>query len=71
MEGYLKPYKKKKVKSVVPLAKPFKRPKKVEFAYDAGEDRISKRNIISLSTGNCPTHPIRCSTSVCAFSVIF
>ena len=39
MEGYLKPYKKKKVKSVVRLAKPFKRPKKVEFAYDAGEDK--------------------------------
>jgi presequence protease len=39
MEGYLKPYKKKKVKSIVPLAKPFKRPKRVEFAYDAGEDK--------------------------------
>jgi Zn-dependent M16 (insulinase) family peptidase len=38
IEGYLKPYKKKKVKSVVPLAKPFKRPKKVEVAYDAGDD---------------------------------
>jgi Zn-dependent M16 (insulinase) family peptidase len=39
MEGYLKAYKRKKVKSVVRLAKPFKRPKKVEFAYDAGEDK--------------------------------
>src|SRR5215207_466070 len=38
MEGYLKPYKKKRVKSVVPLAKPFKRPKKVEAAYDAGDE---------------------------------
>ena len=38
MEGYLKEYKKKKVKSVVPLARPFKRPKKVEFPYDAGGD---------------------------------
>src|SRR5512139_3960858 len=38
MEGYLKDYKKKKVKSVVPLARPFKRPKKVEFPYDAGGD---------------------------------
>jgi Zn-dependent M16 (insulinase) family peptidase len=38
MEGYLKPYKKKKVKSFVPLAKPFKRPKKVEYAYNAGDD---------------------------------
>ncbi len=37
MEGYLKPYKKKKVKSIVPLAKPFKRPRKVEAAYSAGE----------------------------------
>ena len=39
MEVYLKPYKKKKVKSVVRLAKPFKRPKKLEFAYDAGDDK--------------------------------
>lgn len=38
MEGYLKPYKKKKVKSVVPLARPFKRPKKVEYSYNAGDD---------------------------------
>jgi presequence protease len=38
MEGYLKGYKKKKVRSLVPLAKPFKRPKKLEFAYDAGGD---------------------------------
>lgn len=38
MEGYLKPYRKKKVKSAVPLAKPFKRPKKVEIPYDAGSD---------------------------------
>lgn len=39
MEGYLKPYKKKKVKSVIPLARPFKRPKKVEAAYDAGSEQ--------------------------------
>jgi Zn-dependent M16 (insulinase) family peptidase len=38
MEGYLKPYKKKKVKSAVPLAKPFRRPRKVEIAYDTAED---------------------------------
>jgi len=38
MENYLKPYKKKKVKSAVPIAKTFKRPKKVEIAYDAGSD---------------------------------
>jgi Zn-dependent M16 (insulinase) family peptidase len=43
MEGYLKPYKKKKVKSVVPLAKPFKRPKKVEVAYDAGDDQDTEK----------------------------
>jgi presequence protease len=39
MEGYLKGYKKKKIKSVVPLAKPFKRPKKLDFPYDAGGDQ--------------------------------
>jgi hypothetical protein len=50
MEGYLKPYKKKKVKSVVPLAKPFKRPKKVEFAYDAGEDKdIDKKHYLVVN----------------------
>jgi presequence protease len=38
MEGYLKPYKKKKVKSAVPLAKSFKRPKKLEIPYDAADD---------------------------------
>ena len=50
MEGYLKPYKKKKVKSVVPLAKPFKRPKKVEVAYDAGEDQdIEKKHYLVVN----------------------
>jgi len=50
MEGYLKPYKKKKVKSVVPLAKPFKRPKKVEFAYDAGDDKdIEKKHYLVVN----------------------
>jgi Zn-dependent M16 (insulinase) family peptidase len=50
MEGYLKPYKKKKVKSVVPLAKPFKRPKKMEFAYDAGEDKdIDKKHYLVVN----------------------
>src|SRR6266498_1414344 len=43
MEDYLKPYKKKKVKSMVPLAKPFKRPKKLEVAYDAGNDKESEK----------------------------
>ena len=50
MEGYLKPYKKKKVKSVVPLAKPFKRPKKVQFPYDAGDDKdIDKKNYLTVN----------------------
>jgi len=50
MEGYLKPYKKKKVKSVVPLAKPFKRPKKVEFSYDAGDDKdIEKKHYLVVN----------------------
>ncbi len=43
MEGYLKPYKKRRVKSTVPLAKPFRRPKKVEYAYDAGDDQDIER----------------------------
>jgi presequence protease len=50
MEGYLKPYKKKKVKSVVPLAKPFRRPKKVEYAYDAGGDKdIEKKHYLVVN----------------------
>ena len=50
MEGYLKPYKKKKVKSVVPLAKPFKRPKKVEAAYDAGDDKdLEKKHYLVVN----------------------
>ena len=50
MEGYLKPYKKKKVKSVVPLSKPFKRPRKVETAYDAGDDQdIEKKNYLVVN----------------------
>jgi len=38
MEGYLKPYKKIRVKSQIPLAKPFKKPKKIQYSYDAGQD---------------------------------
>src|SRR5512134_1412255 len=50
MEGYLKPFKKKKVKSIVPLDKPFKRPKKVEYAYDAGEDKdIEKKHYLTVN----------------------
>lgn len=50
MEGYLKPYKKKKVKSIVPLAKPFKSPKKVEAVYNAGDDQdIEKKHYLVLN----------------------
>lgn len=50
MERYLKPYKKKKVKSVVPLAKPFRRAKKVEVAYDAGDDQeIDKKHYLVVN----------------------
>ena len=50
MEGYLKPYKKKKVKSVVPLARPFKRPRRMEFAYDAGDSKdIEKKNYLLVN----------------------
>ena len=50
MEGYLKPYKKKKVKSVVPLAKPFKRPRKMEYTYDAGDDKnIEKKHYLVVN----------------------
>ena len=50
MEGYLKQYKQKKVKSVVPLAKPFKRAKKVEETYDAGSDPdIEKKNYLTVN----------------------
>ncbi|MBK7452687.1 MAG: insulinase family protein [Anaerolineales bacterium] len=50
MEGYLKGYKKQKVKSVVPLAKPFKRAKKVECAYDAGSDsEIENKNYLVVN----------------------
>ncbi|MEP0806889.1 MAG: insulinase family protein [Chloroflexota bacterium] len=50
MEGYLKPYKKLRVKSQVPLKKPFKRPKKVQYAYDAGQDTdIKKKHYITVN----------------------
>ena len=50
MEGYLKGYKKKKVKSAVPLAKPFKRAKKVEYAYDAGSDsELENKNYLVVN----------------------
>jgi presequence protease len=50
MEGYLKGYKRKKVKSSVPKVKPFKRPKKVEFPYDAGDDQeIDKKHYLVIN----------------------
>ena len=50
MEGYLKSYKKKKVRSLIPLAKPFKRPKKVQYTYDAGDDPdIEKKNYLVIN----------------------
>jgi len=50
MEGYLKPYKKRKVRSVVPSAKPFKRPKKVEYSYDSGDDpNIAQKNYLVVN----------------------
>jgi Zn-dependent M16 (insulinase) family peptidase len=50
MEGYLKPYKKKKVRSTVPLARPFKRPRRVEYPYDAGEDQdLEKKHYLVVN----------------------
>lgn len=50
MEGYLKPYKKKRVKSAVPPVKPFKRPKKVEYGYNAGDDtNIEKKHYLVVN----------------------
>jgi Zn-dependent M16 (insulinase) family peptidase len=50
MEGYLKSFKKKKVKSVVPLAKPFKKPKKVEYSYSASEgEDLDKKHFLTVN----------------------
>ncbi|MBC7878555.1 MAG: insulinase family protein [Anaerolineales bacterium] len=50
MENYLKPYKKLKVKSAIPLAKPFKKPKKIEYAYNAGEETdIKKKHYFTVN----------------------
>ncbi|MEW5940005.1 MAG: insulinase family protein, partial [Chloroflexota bacterium] len=50
MEGYLKGYKKLKVKSSIPHAKPFKRPKNVKRAYDAGETKdIKKKHYLTVN----------------------
>jgi hypothetical protein len=50
MEGYLKSYKRKKVKSAVPLAKPFKRAKRIDYFYDAGADAdIEKKHYLTVN----------------------
>lgn len=50
MEGYLKPYNKIRVKSQIPLKKHFKRPKKVQYAYDAGQDTdIKKKHYFTVN----------------------
>jgi Zn-dependent M16 (insulinase) family peptidase len=50
MEGYLAPYKKIKIKSQVALAKPFKKPKKVVYSYDAGQDTdIKKKHYFTVN----------------------
>jgi len=50
MADYLKPYKKKKVKSVVPLARPFRRPKKVQAPYDTGGDQdTDKKHYLTVN----------------------
>ena len=50
MEGYLEPYKKIRVKSQVPLAKPFKKPKKIQYSYDAGQDTdIKKKHYFTVN----------------------
>ncbi len=50
MEGYLKSYKKIKVKSQVPLAKAFKKPKKIQYLYDAGQDTdIKKKHYFTVN----------------------
>ncbi len=50
MEGYLKPYKKIKVRSGIPLKKPFKRAKRVQYAYDAGQDTdIKKKHYLTVN----------------------
>jgi presequence protease len=50
MEGYLKPYKRKNVRSIVPPVKPFKSAKKIEAMYDSGDDPdIEKKNFLVVN----------------------
>jgi Zn-dependent M16 (insulinase) family peptidase len=50
MAEYLKPYEKIRVKSQIPLKKPFKRAKKVQYVYDAGQDAdIKKKHYLTVN----------------------
>jgi len=50
MEEYLKPFKKIKVKSGIPIKKPFKKAKSVKYAYDAGnESDIKKKHYLTVN----------------------
>jgi len=50
MEGYLKPYKKLRVKSQVLLKKPFKRAKNVKSTYNAGQDKdVKKKHYLTIN----------------------
>ncbi len=50
MADYLKPYKKKKVRSAVSLARSFRRPKKVQAPYDTGGDRdTDKKHYLTVN----------------------
>lgn len=50
MEGYLKPYKKLRVKSQVRPVKPFKSPKNIRYAYDAGQEQdIKKKHYLTVN----------------------
>jgi presequence protease len=50
MEKYLKPYKKTKINSKIPLKRPFKRAKRVQYTYDAGQDAdIRKKHYLTVN----------------------
>lgn len=51
MDEYLKPYKKLRVKSAVPLGKPFKKPKNIKYQYNAGEDTkdLKKKHYLTVN----------------------
>jgi Zn-dependent M16 (insulinase) family peptidase len=50
IERYLKPYRKLRVKSQIPYKKPFKRPKRVEYAYHAAQDTdLKKKHYLTVN----------------------